>query len=92
MHGQYFIIYMYFFQWQNFYLYSSFFDCAFWVFFFFCMSDHIIVLPDQNSDLPGHMSFQKKKKIAALYLSDAIYVWIGIAIMEILWTMKELSL
>ena len=37
------------------------------------MSDHIIVLPDQNSDLPGHMSFQKKKKIAALYLSDAIF-------------------
>ena len=33
------------------------------VLFFFWMSDHIFVLPDKNSDLAGHMSFQKKKKL-----------------------------
>ena len=30
------------------------------------MSDHIFVLSDQNSDLAGHMSFQKKKTISSL--------------------------
>ena len=27
----------------------------------FCMSDHIFVLSDQNSDLAGQVSFQQKK-------------------------------
>ena len=41
-----------FFKWQNIYLSSSFFSIL--LFLSFCMSD-------QNSDLAGHMSFQKKK-------------------------------
>lgn len=35
-----------------------FFDFAFFV---FCMSEDIFVLSDQNGDLAGHMSFQRKK-------------------------------
>ena len=31
------------------------------LFLVFGMPDHIFVLSDQNSDLAGHMSFQKKK-------------------------------
>ena len=44
---------------------------------FFCMSDYIFVLSDQNTDLAGHMSLQKKKKLfsARWYLSTSVRRW-----------------
>ena len=45
-------------------------------FFVFCMSDHILVLSDKNSDLAGHLSFQKKKYIfAALHCYGSLAVF-----------------
>ena len=41
--------------------YSHFFFSISLSLFFFCMSDYIFILSDQNSDLAGHMSLQKKK-------------------------------
>ena len=58
-----YIYIFFFFKQQNVYLclfVYLFFDFTFCS--FFCMSVHIFVLSDQNSDLIGHMSFQKKKK------------------------------
>ena len=54
-------IHTFFFKWQNVYLYSSFFFSILLFLVFVPMSNHIFVLSNQNGDLIGHMSFQKKK-------------------------------
>ena len=44
------------------------FFLQFWIFLFvlfFCMSHHIFVLPNQNSDSAGHMTFEKEKIICS---------------------------
>ena len=50
------------FKWQNVYLHLLFVKFA----FFFCISDHIFVLSNKNSDLTGPMPSQKKKLFAVL--------------------------
>ena len=50
------VAYMYIFNWKNVYCIYLF---AFFVFFY---ANHMFVLTDKNSNVAGHLSFQKRKK------------------------------
>ena len=53
----------FFLYWQNVICIHHFLDFALFV---FCMSDHICVLSDRNSDLPGTCPFKRTKIFTAL--------------------------
>ena len=55
-------------------IHFCFFAFFCFLFFFFCMSNYIFVLFDQGSDLPGHISFQKKKRLFAAQIVLSIII------------------